>query len=94
VTRERLERLAVGALLSKSEPEAVDRVGAFLFPFLLRSFDLGRALREDQRFEDARAAQTPGGDDDLLDQDGFEGIDGRETVAKGVGVGVEIVRVF
>jgi hypothetical protein len=94
MARERFQRLAVGALLSKSERETVDRIGALLFPFLLQFFDFGRALCEDQRFEDARPAETPGGDDDLLDQDGFKGIGGGETVAQGVGVGVEIVGVF
>ena len=69
-------------------------VGQFLFPFPLVSRDFELALREDGAFEDARAAKPPGGDDHLVDQKGFDGIDGGETVAEGCRVGFKFVGAF
>jgi len=82
VAGEILERVLAVTLLAEGEREVIGRVGVVDFVFLEVGLDVGGLLLEDEPFNDAAAPKSPGGDDDLLDQDGLEGIDGREMVAE------------
>jgi hypothetical protein len=52
---------------------------------------IGPAELEEATFDEAEAAETPGGHDDLLDEEGLEGADGLELVLEGLAGFVEFV---
>ncbi|HEV8146508.1 MAG TPA: hypothetical protein VGP79_09010 [Bryobacteraceae bacterium] len=94
LARENLKRVGAGALSAIAGHDHIGRIGELLFPFLLVSPNLKGALRVHGAFEDASAAQAPGGNDHLVDQEGLVVIGGSVLVAKGRRVSVEIFRGF
>jgi len=82
LTRKSFERVGAGALPAVGGDDQIGRVGELLFPFPLVSLNLEDALRVDGAFEDARAAEAPGGNDHLVDQERFVVIGGGVLVAK------------
>ena len=89
LARKSFQRVGTGALPAIAGHDQIGRVGEFLFAFPLVSLNLEDALRVDGAFEDARAAEAPGGEDHLVDQERFVVIGGGVLVAKGSRVGVE-----
>ncbi len=94
VAREGLERILAVALLAEGEREVIGGVGVVDAVFLEAGFHVGGLLLQDKALEDERAAESPRGGDDPVDQDRFVGIGGGKTVAKRIGVGVELVLAF
>ena len=94
LSRKSFERVGAGALSAVAGDDQVGRVGELLFSFPLVSLNLEDALRVDGAFEDARAAEAPGGNDHLVDQERFVVISGGVVVAKGCRMGIEILRAF
>jgi len=94
LARDILERVRARTLPPVAGHDVVGRVGQFLFPFPLVSRNFKGALGVDGSFEEAPAEKSPGGDDHLVHQKRFDGIDGGETVAEGCRVGFEVVGAF
>ena len=82
LARQSFERVGAGALSAVGGDDQIGRVGEFLFSLPLVSLNLEDALRVDGAFEDACAAESPGGNDHLVDQEGFVVIGGDVLVAK------------
>jgi hypothetical protein len=93
VTAQGSEGVPAVAVVAEDVGETVvgDEVGVFLFHVLLL---VQEAEPEEGGFHEAEAGEAPGGHDDLVDEEGFDGADGLEVVEEGLKGLVEEVRVL